>query len=335
MVQMRHLRMAGRFMAHRFRALHPYDVEINLLNACNLRCVYCTCPDFKIPLLSTAQWSDIIRRFGEVGTLRVRFQGGEPTLRHDFRELCAAVQRAGAECGVTTNGLEVAKRPELLDHLDEIVISLDAVTPAIHDRLRGAGTHPQVVRAIDVARARGVRTYVTMVLNRDNLDELEPLLAFCEARGVVLHAQPILFGRPQYFDEGARHLALTDAQQRAVHTQLATWKRAGRALLFTAETYEGVARWPDHNVLATPAAGSSPCMAGKFHVHIEANGDVHPCVQHGSSLKPKNLVADGFEAALLNAQQHDCGDCYTACLVERKAAFGLRPAALREALRRD
>jgi len=330
----RHLRLAGRVLAHRFRELHPYDVEINLLNACNLRCVYCTCPDIKITLLNTEQWCAIIRQLGDVGALRIRFQGGEPTVRTDFGRLCAAVHDAGAVCGVTTNGLMIAAHPELLEHVDDVVISLDAVTPAVHDRLRGAGTHAKVVRAIDVARARGVRTYVTMVVTSENLDEIEPLLEFCEARGVVMHAQPVLFGR-RYFDDTARHLALTGAQQRAVHAQLAAWKRQGRALVFTASTYAGVAEWPDHDVVSIRADGASRCVAGRYHIHIEANGDVHPCFQHTATLTPMNIVTDGFEAALRHVQHHDCGDCYTACLVERKAVFGLRPDALLETLRRE
>lgn len=59
-----------------------------------------------------------------------------------------------------------------------------------------------------------------------------------------------------------------------------------------------------------------------------------PCVQHGAELTPKNMVRDGLEAALRNAQRHDCGDCCTAYLVERKALFALRPTALMEMMRR-
>src|ERR1043166_6531224 len=152
MIHVRHLKMASRFLAHRFRKLHPYEVQAVLLNACNLRCVYCRCPDVQTTLLTTEQWRWIIRSLGRLGTLRIKFQGGEPTIRKDFRELCAAARAAGITTAVPTYGLEVAKRPGLLDYLDEIVFSLDSVTPEIHDRLRGRGSHSQVVRAIDIAR---------------------------------------------------------------------------------------------------------------------------------------------------------------------------------------
>jgi MoaA/NifB/PqqE/SkfB family radical SAM enzyme len=75
-------------------------------------------------------------------------------------------------------------------------------------------------------------------------------------------------------------------------------------------------------------------MAGKFYVHIEPNGDVHPCVQHAAAYTPKNIVRDGLHAALAHAQQHDCGNCFSAYLNERKALFALRPAALLEMARR-
>jgi hypothetical protein len=104
--------------------------------------------------------------------------------------------------------------------------------------------------------------------------------------------------------------------------------------MFAADTYARVAAWPDHTVLTTQSASSSGCMAGRFYVHIEANGDVWPCQQHGASFSPKNIVHDGLETALRHVQHHNCGDCFTAYLNERKAVFGLRPAALAEVIRR-
>jgi pyrroloquinoline quinone biosynthesis protein E len=325
--------MAGRYLAHRWRALHPYEVQAQLLNACNLKCAYCLCPEVQTRLLTTEQWVEIIDGLAALGTLRIKFQGGEPTLRRDFPELCRAARRAGLLTAAISNGIEMANRPELLDDLDEVVISLDAVTPEINDQVRGAGSHAAAVRAIELARARALPTFVNMVVGRDNLAEIEPMLAFCERRGAHLNAQPVIF-RGRYYDDGARYMGLTAEQIRAMHLQLATWKRQGRGLMFAAETYAQVADWPDYGQTTAPSRGPSPCMAGRFYVHIDPNGDVHPCVQHGARLTPKNIIADGLEAALRNLQQHDCGSCFAAYLNERKALFALRPRALLEMARR-
>ena len=333
MIRGRHVRMAARYVAHRFQEVHPYEAQALLLNACDLKCVYCRCPEIRTKLMTTEQWRTVIRGLGLLGTLRIKFQGGEPTLRADFRELCGEAQRAGIVTAVVTHGGKIAARPDLLEHLDEIVVSLDSPTPARHDLLRGAGTHAGALQAIDLARARGLRTYVVMVVCRENYSDLEAMLEFCERRGVPLHAQPVLFGRDP-FDDGARHLALTEEQTRTMHRRLVEWKRQGRALLFSGSTYQKVAGWPDHEVLTVRSQGESTCMAGRFYVHIEANGDVWPCGQHGANFVPKNVIEHGLMEALRHVRHHDCGDCFTAYLNERKAVFGLRPAALYEMARR-
>ncbi len=325
--------MAMRFLAHRFNELHPYEVQALLLNACNLKCVYCRCPELRTDVLSTAEWKAVIGRLADLGTIRIKFQGGEPTLRSDFRELTAFSRQRGLITAVVTNGLRVAVDPSLLDNLDEAVLSLDAVTPALHDRLRGAGTHAQVVRAIDLARERGVSTFVAMVVTTLNLAELEAMLAFCEARGIQLHAQPMLLGR-EAFDDGARDLAPDPEAVRDMHGRMAAWKRAGRPLIFGVRTYLRGVAWPDYRVLTVKSDGESACMAGRFYVHIDANGDVLPCRQHGADFTPKNVRRDGIDEAIRHARGHNCGDCFSAYLNERKHVFALQPAALLEIIRR-
>ena len=50
--------------------------------------------------------------------------------------------------------------------------------------------------------------------------------------------------------------------------------------------------------------------------------------------RPKNVIRDGLEPALRHVRHHDCGDCWSTYLHERKLAFGLRPHALLEVIRR-
>jgi len=333
MLSTRYVRLAGRFAAHRLRRLHPFEVQAAVLNACNLRCAYCCCPDIKIDLLSTEQWLEAIRGFAALGTLRWKFQGGEPTLRHDFDVLAAASQAAGIITAVITNGTQFAAKPSLLDHLDEVVFSLDSASPEHTNRVRGPGVYERVVEGIELARARGKRLFINMVVTNRSLDEIEPMLDFCAARGIGLNAQPVVFGR-QYYDDAARPYALSDEQVRLMHRRLADWKRQGRPLMFAASTYENVIGWPDFGEIARRDPNGSTCMAGRFYVHIEPNGDVHPCTQHNAAFTPKNLARDGLEAALTHVQRHDCADCFSSYLNERKALFALRPAALLEMARR-
>jgi MoaA/NifB/PqqE/SkfB family radical SAM enzyme len=288
--------------------------------------------------MTTEQWRTVIRRLGTLGTIRIKFQGGEPTLRPDFRELCAEAKAAGMIAATVSHGLTILTQPALLDYLDELVVSLDSPDREINDRLRGPGSYDGAVQAIDLALQRGLRTYVNMVVVRDTLGEMEPMLEFCEARGIMMHPQPVMFDQKslygQYFDDTAQHLALTPEQIRAMHTRLIGWKRQGRNLMFSSPAYDKATNWPDYDILTIPSNGRSSCMAGKDYIHIEPNGDVHPCGLHSADFTPKNVLKDSLDEALLHARYHNCGDCWMVYLNERKAVFGLKPAALREVVRR-
>lgn len=334
MIRRRHLRLASRYLSRRFRSLHPFEVQAVLLNACNLRCAYCICPEVKTDVLTTGQWLETIRGLAALGTARIKFQGGEPTMRADFRELCREAKRAGITSAVTTNGLKVFEDPSALDYLDEIIFSLDAVDPEINDALRGESTCKRVLKAVDVALARGVKTYVNMVVTRANLSEMEAMLEFCESKAIGLHIQPAVLDW-KFGDSQATNLALSAEELRAMHVKLALWKSQGRGLIFSAWAYRKAADWPDYGLATTPSQGPSACMAGKFYVDIQPNGDVHPCGMHrAEAFRPKNILTDGLAEALLHVRRHDCGDCWSVYLNERKAVFGLKPGALVEMLRR-
>src|SRR6185295_1128176 len=148
MLRTRHLKMAGHYLRHRFSELHPFEVQALLINACNLKCSYCRCPEIKMALLSTEQWIETLRGLAQLGTMRVKFQGGEPTLRNDFKALCAESRRLGILTAVVTNGIRLVEQPDLLDELDEVVVSVDGPVAEIHDRQRGPGTHEIALEAL-------------------------------------------------------------------------------------------------------------------------------------------------------------------------------------------
>ena len=298
-----------------------------LLTACNLKCAYCRCPEVKSRVLGTAPWLGILRGLAELGTERIKFQGGEPTLRADFGVLAAEAKRLGLRTAVVTNGTRTAENPGLLDAIDEVVVSLDAVTPALHEAHRGAGTHAPALATIEAALALGRAVFVVMVVSRLNVGEVEAVLDFCEARGIRLNAQPVAFGK-LYYDEAARSIALDENGIRALYRRLADWRSAGRSLVFSAASYEHGAAWADYDVLSRQSGAPSSCMAGRFYFNIEPNGDVHPCQACGAEFTPKNAVADGLAEALRHARRHDCVDCYGSYLVERRRLYGLRPSAV-------
>ena len=143
-----------------------------------------------------------------------------------------------------------------------------------------------------------------------------------------------MFGKT-YQDATARGIGLAEEEERALYRRLAEWKRSGRRLVFSAQSYDRTAAWPDFGILSVRGPFPSACPMGREYVHIEPDGDVHPCGLHGAQFTPKNILRDGLEESVRNASRHDCADCALAYLNERKAVFRLRPSALLEVLRRS
>lgn len=333
MLRVRHLKLASKFIVNKFRKIHPFEIQAYVTTVCNQKCWFCRCPEVKKDSMTTEQWKDIIHRLGSLGALRFKLQGGEPTLRKDFHELSKESQASGMITAGVSNGILLVRRPELLDHLDELVVSLDSTRESVNDSIRGKGAYKAAVSALDLAIERGIRTFVNMVLIRDNKPDVEDMLALCERKGALLNVQPAMFDR-KYFAEKDLERALSLEEIQALHHRLAEWKRQGRGLIFSAWSYQKAAEWPDYDVYTTKSNGLSSCIAGKFYYHIEPDGDVHPCGHHGADFSPKNILRDGFDAAFLHAQKHNCGDCWLPFMNERKVTFRLKPFAIREIISR-
>ena len=333
MINTRQLKIGLRYLRHYPQKVRPYEVAAQLWNECDQRCIYCRCPEVTTDLMTTEQWISILRDLRRLGTLRIKFQGGEPTIKPDFLEICGEARSLGIITSVVTNGRQTAQQPELLDPIMEVVVSLDSLRRDVNDFMRGEGAYENARRTLDLSLEKGKKTYVNMALCRKNLEDLEAMLNFCEEKDVRMNAQPIKFG-VEYYDEGAREMALTPDEIREFHRRMIAWKKQGRSIMFSVPSFEKAMEWPDLTRNASKSEGRSGCMAGKFYFHIDPDGDVIPCIPHVADFTPKNILRDGLVEALENARFHNCGDCWSPYLNERKDLFKLKPSALAEFFRR-
>jgi MoaA/NifB/PqqE/SkfB family radical SAM enzyme len=326
------IRLVARYLRRRVSRIHPVEVQACITNQCNMKCRYCACPTLPPDDLPEEAWLTIIRGLGRYGLARLKFQGGEPTQRPDFGRLTAEAKSLGLITAVATNGTFIKDKPALLDDVDEVIVTLNSLRRDVQDDLRGEGSYDAVLRTMEIAQARGVKVFNNMVVNTRNFGELEAVFDFCERRGVVFHAQPVVFGRV-FFDSSAKDLQLSHEETRSLNLRLAEWKRRGRRVLVLPSSYERSARWHDYNDLNLPGEAWSSCFAGRDYVHIEPNGDVFPCNLHIGFFRPKNAARDGLGPALLPARRHRCKDCWHPYFNERKSMFGLRWEAVRSVFR--
>lgn len=138
---------------------HTY-LRMSLIEKCNLRCQYCM-PEEGIDLTPTQQLLDadeifkVAKMFVEAGVTKIRFTGGEPTVRPDIEEIIQRVntlRHSGLQTiGITTNGIVLQRKLAGLRAagLDTVNISLDTLDPHHFTFITRRNGHSKVMGAIE------------------------------------------------------------------------------------------------------------------------------------------------------------------------------------------
>jgi MoaA/NifB/PqqE/SkfB family radical SAM enzyme len=177
----------------RLTADFPSQVVVDTTEVCNLACIHCSHPRFKKSPLYRGRHLDPalndklvaeVAEFGPGRTQYLRYTGcGEPLLHPGlFEMLGAAVQGAGCQVSLTTNGTllgEQAVERLLATGVDAVDVSLDAFTPETYAKIRVKGdlaaTRAKVLRLIARSKESGSRTkvVVTCIEQPQNQGEIE------------------------------------------------------------------------------------------------------------------------------------------------------------------
>ncbi len=185
-------------------------LRISLTDACNLRCVYCM-PEHmtfrpRDELLSDDELRRLITLFGSLGFSKIRFTGGEPTLRKSLVELVRhAVGTPGIESvGLTTNGvlLDQLAQPLRDAGLHSVNISIDSLDEAKFRRLTRWGSLRDVQAGVAAAARAGLRVKLNAVVCRginDHDDVVELARLTVEQPWQVRFIEQMPFGNNSEF----------------------------------------------------------------------------------------------------------------------------------------
>lgn len=162
-------------------------LDVELTERCNNDCIHCY---INRPAddegagqreLTTDQWKDILRQAADLGTMSVRFTGGEPLLRDDFVELYLFARRLGLKVTIFTNARLIT--PALADllarvpPLRKLEVTVYGMRPASYDAIaRVPGAFAEFRRGVDILLEKQIPFVVKSVLlppNRGEIDELE------------------------------------------------------------------------------------------------------------------------------------------------------------------
>jgi cyclic pyranopterin phosphate synthase len=171
----------------------PRTVRVSLTDRCDMACVYCRpsrTDGYLEKRLGDESWKTMVRGLVQAGVRRVRITGGEPLLHPRAVELVEFVASLGVEdLALTTNGtlLEDAAAALRKAGLRRLTISIDSLVPERFWRITRGGKLDRVLAGVDAALAAGFSELKTntVVLRGENDDEIEELVRFGWARGIV------------------------------------------------------------------------------------------------------------------------------------------------------
>ena len=148
----------------RYGRIHDY-LRISLTPRCNLRCSYCMparrATESFDNLLTDNEIVRVVSIMARHGVHKLRFTGGEPTLRPNLPALvrrCVEIEGIRT-IALTTNGLRFSDIAADLQRAGmlSVNISLDSLIPDTFRRITGRSELPRVLRAVETALRLGYR----------------------------------------------------------------------------------------------------------------------------------------------------------------------------------
>lgn len=208
----------------------------NITRACNLKCVHCYNDSGVCKAsdeLSTEEAKTVLDDLVQFGVPSVLFSGGEPLMRPDLFELIGYAVERGLRAVISTNGTLIA--PDMAKQIKQhgvsyVGISLDGIGD-MNDKFRGvSGAFDRAVAGIKNCQDAGVRIGLRLTLTKRNVQDLEGLFDFFEAkkieRACFYHFVPSGRGGTMA-DEDLTHTQSRDAVE-IILAKTRSFKQAGR-----------------------------------------------------------------------------------------------------------
>lgn len=243
----------------------PWAVLLDPTSACNLHCTGCWAAEYGHKLnLSYDEIDSIIRQGKELGVHIYIYTGGEPLVRkHDLIKLCEAHPDCAFLCFTNATLIDEEFCQEMIRVKNFIPAISAEGDEAATDGRRGEGTYAKVEAAMDLLNSHGLPFGVSICYTHDNAPSV---------------------ASDEYFD----WLIEKGALFAWIFTYMPVGKDAPTSLMPTPEDRERLYRFNRRIREIKPILTLDfqhdgefvgGCIAGgRRYLHINAAGDVEPCV---------------------------------------------------------
>lgn len=251
----------------------PMALLAELTHRCPLQCPYCSNPlelERAGGELATEEWLRVLREAAELGCMQVHFSGGEPTARRDLERLVEGAAAAGLYTNLITSGvlLDEDRIARLANAgLEHVQLSFQDSAAEGANRIAGFAGHHKKLEVAAQIRAAGLPLTANFVVHRQNLANLEAMIALAVAIG----AQRSEIAHVQYYGWALRNRS-------ALLPSRAQLDAASRLVEAARARLEGI-MVIDYVVPDYYARRPKACMGGwgRRFFNVTPSGNVLPC----------------------------------------------------------
>ncbi len=251
----------------------PFSAAFSVTNRCNLKCVYCNCPNLETPELSLNEIEFLFKKLKRMGVVRMGFLGGEPLVRKDFGDIVMMAKKMGFFISVNTNLLLYRRYKEALEPVDYFFTSLDG-TPEKHMANRGRQNYETILEAIrDIVSQKKKITAICVVTDPD-ITSADYLIDLAVRENIDVH-----FQQECYNVKFAGRNTPENMQQQATRDfwqYLMARKKAGAPITSSKGYLDYISKWEDYGYTAMYDANKR-CAAGRGFLFVDPTGIAYPC----------------------------------------------------------
>jgi radical SAM protein with 4Fe4S-binding SPASM domain len=167
----------------------PVILVWEITRSCNLHCVYCHVDADQNPMkdeLTRREKLELVQQVAEAGTNALMIAGGEPLTSPDLPEMIHQAHRRGLYTVLITNGTLLSLENALClkgAGLDYVKVSIDSVSPEIHDALRGKGCWEKAIAGIQNAVDAGIDTGISITATQANFSQMPKIVQMAKNLG--------------------------------------------------------------------------------------------------------------------------------------------------------
>lgn len=183
-------------LVDKYQRTFPY-LRLSITEACNFRCQYCLPNGYQktqAEFLTPDEIDRLVRAFVELGTIKVRLTGGEPTLRKDLPAIITKIKNIPSikTIAMTTNGYSLKRNVKKYFALgiNALNISVDSLNREKFHSITGHDKLIDVLDSIEIAKDIGFKTIkINTVLLKgfnDDPSDLREFLSFIKSSHISI-----------------------------------------------------------------------------------------------------------------------------------------------------